>query len=64
MNPLVPLALEDVIVKAMQKDPRARQQGALEMAASLEELAPVGRSAVPAGTLLSAFPGPMARAAG
>ena len=64
VNPLVPLALEDVIVRAMQKDPRDRQQGALEMAASLEELAPVGRFGAPAGTLLPAFPGSLARAAG
>lgn len=43
VNPHLPLALEDVIVKAMQKDPDRRYQRALEMAESLEDLTPAGR---------------------
>ncbi len=44
VNPSVPLALENVIVRAMQKEPGARYQHALEMAESLEELTSGGRS--------------------
>ena len=38
VNPHVPVALEAVILKAMQKSPAARHQSALELAASLAEL--------------------------
>jgi serine/threonine protein kinase len=43
VNPLVPLAIERVIMRALRKDPAARQQSAIELAESLEALMPRGR---------------------
>jgi eukaryotic-like serine/threonine-protein kinase len=43
VNPLVPLAIERVIMRALRKDPAARQQSAIELAESLEALMPHGR---------------------
>jgi len=45
VNPLVPLALERVIVQAMQKSAADRQQSALDVAAALGQIAPIRRSA-------------------
>jgi serine/threonine protein kinase len=48
VNPLVPNALEAVIVQAMQKDARDRQQHALDIAEALDALTITRRRAVPA----------------
>jgi serine/threonine-protein kinase len=45
VNPHVPLAVERIIIKAMEKDPAARFQSAAELADSLEALMPVARRA-------------------
>jgi serine/threonine-protein kinase len=46
VNPQVPQALNDVIVKAMQKERRARYRSARHLARALESLIPKRRSAV------------------
>jgi serine/threonine protein kinase len=43
VNPHVPLALERIVVRAMDKVPAARQQTATELAEALERLIPVAR---------------------
>jgi serine/threonine protein kinase len=43
VNPHLPIAVEGIITKAMEKDPRARHQSAIELAESLEALLPSGR---------------------
>ena len=51
VNPHLPLAVERVIVKAMQKDPNARHESAAELTFELERLMPIGWSsfaAIPA----------------
>jgi eukaryotic-like serine/threonine-protein kinase len=48
VNPHLPLALERVIVKAMQKNPDARHESAAELTFELERLMPVGWSSLPA----------------
>ena len=40
VNPHVPVALERIITKAMEKNPAGRHQGAVELAEALEALAP------------------------
>ncbi len=44
VNPLVPLALGDIITDALRKDASERPQSAAALAAALEALTPKGRT--------------------